>query len=103
MLFLKSLQDLADKLQDEKGQLQAIKCDLTKEPDIMSMFDQIKKQFGKLDVCINNAGMAKPARLLSGATEDWQAMLDVGQILEFRNNQIISNSVTYNSKNTTGM
>ena len=44
------------------------------------MFDQIKVQFGRIDVCINNAGLYKPAYLLSGATEDWKTMLDVCKI-----------------------
>ena len=70
-------QSIAANLKNEKGELHGIKCDLSKESDILSMFDQIKKQFGRIDVCINNAGLTKPANLLSGATEDWKTILDV--------------------------
>ena len=32
-------------------------CDTTKEEDVKSLFDATKKQFGRLDVCIANAGI----------------------------------------------
>ena len=41
------------------------------------MFEQIKKQYGGVDVCINNAGLGHDAPLLSGATEHWRNMLEV--------------------------
>ena len=41
------------------------------------MFDQIKSDYGGVDVCINNAGLIKNAPILSGATEDWAEMLQV--------------------------
>ena len=41
------------------------------------MFDKIKKDFGGVDVCINNAGLAHNAPLLTGSTEHWRHMLEV--------------------------
>ena len=54
-----------------------IQCDLRKEEDILSMFDIIKKQFGGVDVCVNNAGLGHNCPLLTGKTEEWKEMLDV--------------------------
>ena len=41
------------------------------------MFEKIMSQFGGVDVCINNAGLAHDAPLLSGATSDWRNMMEV--------------------------
>ncbi|CAL1260837.1 unnamed protein product [Larinioides sclopetarius] len=55
-----------DALKDAPGKLVAIKCDLTKESEILSMFDEIRRTLGRLDVCINNAGIGYDASLLTG-------------------------------------
>ena len=44
------------------------------------MFAEIKEKYGGVDVCINNAGLAHPATLLEGQTEDWRNMFDVSYI-----------------------
>ena len=41
------------------------------------MMSAIKSQFGGADICINNAGLAHNAPLLSGSTEMWREMLEV--------------------------
>ena len=44
------------------------------------MFAAAKAQFGGIDVCVNNAGLAHDAPLLSGSTDDWRNMLEVSMI-----------------------
>ena len=70
---------MAEKLSQANtvGSLHAIRCDLRKEEDILSMFAEIKDKFGGVEVCINNAGLAHPATLLEGKTEQWRNMFDV--------------------------
>jgi NAD(P)-dependent dehydrogenase (short-subunit alcohol dehydrogenase family) len=58
-----------------------MKCDLTKEDEILSMFGRIQSELGGVDVCINNAGLSHCAPLLSGSTADWRNMLDVSVLL----------------------
>ncbi|CAN9510872.1 unnamed protein product [Ophioblennius macclurei] len=62
------------------GVLVPFRCDLTKEEDILSMFAAIKAQHGGVDVCVNNAGLGHPERLLSGETGGWRNMLDVNVV-----------------------
>ena len=59
------------------GQLHGIKCDVSKEDEILSMFGEIKEKFGGLDICVNNAGVIRCGGLIDGNTEDWKAMTDV--------------------------
>ncbi|GBM32196.1 Dehydrogenase/reductase SDR family member 11 [Araneus ventricosus] len=66
-----------DAVKASPGRLVAIKCDVTQESEILSMFDQIRRTFGRLDICVNNAGLSHDAPLLTGNTEDWRNMLDV--------------------------
>ena len=49
---------------------------MRKESDIMTVVDVCKKN-GGIDVCINNAGLANNAPLLSGTTDQWREMMDV--------------------------
>ena len=54
-----------------------MKCDLRNEQEILEMFKMIKQNLGGVDVCVDNAGMANVAPLLSGETNDWREMIDV--------------------------
>lgn len=54
-----------------------MKCDLRNEQEILDMFKMIKQNLGGVDVCVNNAGLANAAPLLSGETKDWREMIDV--------------------------
>lgn len=38
-----------------------VKGDVSREPDVKDMFDRVLKEFGTLDVLINNSGVQKPA------------------------------------------
>ena len=55
----------------------AVKCDVSQEEEVKVAFKKARAEFGGVDVCVNNAGLAHNAPLLSGATSDWKSMLDV--------------------------
>ena len=75
--FTYAIQELAGKLEGEKGSFLPFKCDIKNEDEILAMFAEIKKQYGGLDVCINNAGLAHQANLLDGETEKWRDIFEV--------------------------
>ncbi|GIY02424.1 hypothetical protein CEXT_428231 [Caerostris extrusa] len=66
-----------DEVKAAPGKLVAIKCDLTKESEILSLFDEIRRTFGRLDVCINNAGLGFDMPLLTATTSGMRNILDV--------------------------
>ena len=47
------------------------------------MFDVIRTKYGGVDVCVNNAGLAHPAPLFSGAYSAWRNMVDVSSALSY--------------------
>lgn len=71
------MQLLAKQLSTAPGRLVAIKCDVRKEEEVIALFDELKAKFGGVDVCINNAGLAHDAPLLTGATHEWRDMMEV--------------------------
>jgi len=76
---LKSLCKEATDL-NQDASIKPIQCDMRNESEILSMFEQIKNEWGGVDICINNAGLLNDAPLLSGDTDKWREMLDVNVI-----------------------
>ncbi|OQV16808.1 Dehydrogenase/reductase SDR family member 11 [Hypsibius exemplaris] len=74
---IQTLQELGEKSAKGRGQLFPMKADLSKEEDIVQLFKEIGKKFGKLDVLINNAGMAGKATLLEGDSQDYRNIFDL--------------------------
>jgi len=71
------LQEASDNLQNEPGKLHPVKCDVTKEQDILAAFSWIKEHLGGVDIMINNAGVLHQSFLSDGETSEWRQMLDV--------------------------
>ncbi|XP_069166574.1 dehydrogenase/reductase SDR family member 11 [Procambarus clarkii] len=74
------LQALARELANKPGSFTPVKCDISKDDDVLSLFATIKQKFGGVDVCINNAGMSHNHSLLEGTTEEWREMLDINVV-----------------------
>jgi 3-oxoacyl-[acyl-carrier protein] reductase len=54
-----------------------ILTDVTKQGDLTAMAEQTKKQFGRIDVLINNAGIYRAAASLDVTEDHWDAVLDI--------------------------
>lgn len=54
-----------------------VQGDLTKKEDRAKVIDTAIKEFGKIDVLINNAGTIRRAPLLEYKEEDWNAVMDI--------------------------
>ncbi|XP_046368853.2 dehydrogenase/reductase SDR family member 11-like [Haliotis rufescens] len=75
-------EDKLKKLSDDvsssgRGEVLPIKVDLRKQTEILAMFEKIKGQWGGVDVCINNAGLALDAPIIDGDSEQWNNMWEV--------------------------
>jgi NAD(P)-dependent dehydrogenase (short-subunit alcohol dehydrogenase family) len=55
----------------------AFKADVSKPADVQMMVDATVKQFGSLDVLVNNAGLERSVPFLDIDEATWDLMLDV--------------------------
>lgn len=52
------------------------KCDVADAKAVGELVDALVKEFGKIDVLVNNAGITKDGLLMRMSEEDWDAVLD---------------------------
>jgi len=53
----KGVENAANRLRSQSIEVESFLCDVTKELQVNKVFDEIKKQLGRLDVLINTAGI----------------------------------------------
>lgn len=66
------------------GRVHAAVCDVTAEGAFDTLFDDVEKLAGPLDVVVNNAGLGGSARLDEMTDEQWSRVLDVSLVSTFR-------------------
>ncbi|XP_060523860.1 farnesol dehydrogenase-like [Cylas formicarius] len=70
------VEELAEKLSNQKGKLVAVKCDITMEENILEAFKMIREELGTVHILINNAGLGLDSTLFDGDTKTWRTILD---------------------------
>lgn len=70
-------EELCSKLLEEGFSVKVFKCDVSKRDEVESMFEYCIKEFGDLDVLINNAGVAKGMLFTDVTDEDWDNLMNV--------------------------
>lgn len=63
--------------------LSFIKCDISKEDQVIDMFKQIEKTYGKLDFLVNNAGTNIDAFIEAFDLKDFEKVINVNLIGKF--------------------
>jgi len=59
------------------GKVTSIPADLSKESDILNLFDVINKKFGKLEILVNNAAVGIFGKLVDFPIEDFDKIINV--------------------------
>lgn len=55
----------------------ALKADMAKEEDVLSLFDEGERRLGPLDIVVSNAGMQKDAPVGEMTLDDWNAVISL--------------------------
>jgi NADP-dependent 3-hydroxy acid dehydrogenase YdfG len=71
------IEALALEINDKGGKAIAVKTDVTKAEQVKNLVDTAVKEFGKIDVLLNNAGIMPLSPLEYLKIEDWDACIDV--------------------------
>ena len=77
-------QNLKQELEKEyKIKVLPIQADISNEIEIKNMVDTAIKEFGKIDVLVNNAGIVIDREFEDRTVEDWKKTLDINLIAPF--------------------
>nr|WP_185748228.1 3-oxoacyl-ACP reductase FabG [Clostridioides mangenotii] len=70
-------EELQSRLEGEGLSVKSFKADVSKRDEVESMFEYCLKEFGDLDVLVNNAGVAKGMLFTDISDEDWDNLMNV--------------------------
>lgn len=68
---------VVEEIKEYGGSAVNIQADISLESNVINLFAEIRKQFGRLDVLINNAGMQRDSVFVDMSLADWKAVIDV--------------------------
>lgn len=69
------LKDVADRI--ENGETLVVPTDVSKEDDVVTMVDEARAEFGRLDVLVNNAGVLRGDRVVDADRDDFRTQIEV--------------------------
>ena len=74
---------VVDEIKSVGGDATAFKMDVSNKTEVDAVFDEVIKQFGRLDILINNAGIFESKPSLEMTEEDWDKTMDINLKGEF--------------------
>jgi len=75
------LAQTAERIERETGRrVLPATCDVTKEADLEALVGRTVKEFGRLDVCVANAGILISGEVTDFPVEKWRAVIEVNLI-----------------------
>jgi glucose 1-dehydrogenase len=76
-------QAMVDELAGHGHRAFAHQADVSKEDEVIAMFDAIRSQFGTVDILVNNAGLQADAPFDKMTLAQWQKVIDVNLTGQF--------------------
>ncbi|MEU5824453.1 SDR family oxidoreductase [Streptomyces sp. NPDC047803] len=70
------LEELAAKITADGGRALAVAADVTDQASVDAAADLVHREFGRVDLVVNAAGVMLPNPLEAGRADEWQRMLD---------------------------
>jgi NAD(P)-dependent dehydrogenase (short-subunit alcohol dehydrogenase family) len=73
----KRLDAIAAEIAATGGESEAVEADVTNEGQMRHAFDAAADRFGTVTICVNNAGISRPGRLIDGDKAAWSETMAV--------------------------
>ncbi|MFH1462487.1 MAG: SDR family NAD(P)-dependent oxidoreductase [bacterium] len=70
-------QAVVEKIEKNKGEALAVKCDVTKKQEVDNMIRLVLEKWGRIDILVNNAGIVEFKPFLDLTEEEWDRTLDI--------------------------
>ena len=74
---LEKLKQTGEEIKSFGGRSLIIPADLADEKQIMDVFENVKKEFGRLDILINNAAVTKTGKLIDFCCSDYDKIMNI--------------------------
>jgi NAD(P)-dependent dehydrogenase (short-subunit alcohol dehydrogenase family) len=74
---IERLDALQAEITDAGGQAIAIKADVTSDAEMRAAFDAAEARLGVVTICINNAGISRPGRLIEADAASWRETMAI--------------------------
>jgi len=71
------LKELSEEISKKGVKVKYFLADVSNFEEVQKMMEQIKNEFGRLDVLVNNAGIIRDRTLAKMTKEEWQKVIDV--------------------------
>lgn len=71
------LEDIAADIRKNGGTVSVVQTDVTKREDVKQLIATTKKEYGKIDVLVNNAGLMAIAPISEDKVDEWDKMIDI--------------------------
>ncbi|MBL7776497.1 MAG: SDR family oxidoreductase [Saprospiraceae bacterium] len=76
-------EQVVEEIRQMGGTALAYPCDVSKEDQVVAMFEKTVSTFGTVDILVNNAGLQRDANFHEMSLRDWQFVLDVNLTGQF--------------------
>ncbi len=73
---VKHVEEVIDFIRSTGGEAIAVQADISKEEDAKRLIEEAVKQYGRLDVLVNNAGITKDSLLMRMTEQDFDSVID---------------------------
>jgi len=75
--YVSSGEESEEALRDAGGQCMSVKADVGNLAEVGRMAEKVRKQWGRVDVLVNNAGMTRDGLMLRYREDDWDEVMRV--------------------------
>ncbi len=76
-------EEVVQTIKNNGGEAIAIKADVSKEDEVVNMFQQMFDKYGTIDILVNNAGLQKDSSFENMSLADWQLVINVNLTGQF--------------------